>query len=410
MVRKLAYEILVAVIIDRQYANLLLRKRINHLSLKDRALITQIVYGTLQHYRYIRFQYQGLLKSNCDKRNKILLDMSVYQLFWLDKVPAYAIINDAVEISKSIKGGQYHQMVNGILRNLERQGQLISDDYTIEQSFEPWLLTMVEKQYNHELMRMFALSSNSPSKVVLRVNTLKTSLEDVLSNKLFTKAQAAMGVCYQGNIMESEYYHQGLVTIQDGGSQLVAPFSQVQPGMQVLDLCAAPGSKTAHLAALMENTGQITAIELHPHRILLLESTLTRLGVTNTIVRCGNALEVSQWYPINSYDLVVADVPCSGLGVLKRKPEIKQFITPANLDELVELQAKLLVEGAKMVKVNGTLVYSTCTINKKENSGQINQFIKQYPQFTLVEEQLIWPDQEENDGFYLARLVKTAVM
>jgi len=407
MLRTTAYEILTAVMLDRQYANLLLRKKLSHLSPKDKALVTQIVYGTLQHYRYIRYQYTGFLNNKLDARNKILIDMSVYQLFWLDKIPTYAIINEAVEISKTIKQGQYHQMVNGILRNIERQGKLSAPDFATEHSFEPWLLTMIAKQYSQPLMEQFAIASNQPSKVVLRVNTLKTTPEALLADEKFTPAQTSGALLYDGNIINTDYYTNGLVSIQDGGSQQVAPFTQVLPGQKVLDICAAPGSKTAHMADLMHNQGAIHAVELHPHRLELLKETMRRLGVTIVHPLCGDALQLTTWYQPHSFDIVVADVPCSGLGVLKRKPEIKHFITPQALDELVVLQAQLLEAAATMVKPGGKLVYSTCTINKKENSGQIVLFLKNHPEFTLDEERLIWPDNQENDGFYLARLVKT---
>ena len=207
------------------------------------------------------------------------------------------------------------------------------------------------------------------------------------------------GLLYRaGNIANTDYFKNGLVTIQDESSQLIAPLLDPQPTDLVLDMCCAPGSKTTHLAAIMNNQGKIIAYDLFEHKIKLVEANLKRLGVNNVELHVGDATLLKEKYSEESFDKILLDAPCSGLGVMKRKPEIKYHDSGA-MDTIIPLQAKLLDNAYYLLKKNGKMVYSTCTINKKENEQMIKQFLDKYPDMKIIEEKKILPYVYDSDGF-----------
>lgn len=208
-----------------------------------------------------------------------------------------------------------------------------------------------------------------------------------------------------GNIASTDYFKNGLVTIQDESSQLIAPLLDPQPTDLVLDMCCAPGSKTTHLAAIMNNQGKIIAYDLFEHKIKLVEANLKRLGVNNVELHVGDATLLKEKYSEESFDKILLDAPCSGLGVMKRKPEIKYHDSGA-MDTIIPLQAKLLDNAYYLLKKNGKMVYSTCTINKKENEQMIKQFLDKYPDMKIIEEKKILPYVYDSDGFYMCKLEK----
>ncbi|MFV0254589.1 MAG: 16S rRNA (cytosine(967)-C(5))-methyltransferase RsmB [Erysipelotrichaceae bacterium] len=399
--RKIVYKILLEVYKHKKYANLLLKNELKEVSEQDKALITNIVYGTIQNYRLIRYQYEDLLNQKTSTDLKVLLDMSVYQLLWLDKVPSYAIINEAVEIAKVRKQDKF---TNAILRKVLARGFIDTKDLSVKYSLPNWLILMIEKQYDKKYLQNFLALVNTQAKIHLRYNSLLTNKTELLKDQRFASGPLD-SLEYHGNIINTDYFKKGLVTIQDLSSQEVALFLQPQPNDRILDVCAAPGSKTTHLAMLMANKGEIIALDLYEHRIELLKQQLKKLKITNVSAIRMDALTLSENFELASFDKVLVDAPCSGLGVIRRKPDIKMFIEPKNLDELEILQFNLLQEAAKMLKIDGELVYSTCTINKKENSKLIQKFLNSHCNYQLVKEKEI-SLSENNDGFYLAKLRK----
>ncbi len=401
--RKIVWEILVEVFVNRQYSNLLLRKRLEDLSDVDKGLATTIVYGTIQNYRYLNYQFSGLVKANLDKEISVLLMMSIYQFYFLDKVPDYSVVDEAVKIAKDYKQGGYKNLVNAVLRNVLRQKELKSDDLGIKYSFPSYLVKMFESQYGREKTIEILENSNKPSSINLRYNPLKISDSELLKDPKMSLVNR-MQVKYDGNILKTLYLKKGQIVIQDESSQEVAYFVEPSKNDRIYDMCAAPGTKTSQIAALMENQGEIIAGDVHQHRVELMDGAFERLGIKNVKTMMLDGTKAVEQFGEKYFDKVLIDAPCSGLGVLRRKPEIKVFINPKNIDELVSIQAQLLEVGSKLVKDGGYLIYSTCTLNTKENQRQLSNFLEKHPEYIMEKEKEIIIGDNDGDGFYIARL------
>lgn len=415
MARIHAYKILNQYFLDSSYLNLALNEQLtsSHLNRKDKDLCTTIVYGTIQNLLYLQYQLEPYIKGKKVKRKiKTLLLMSLYQLIYLNKIPEYAIINEAVEIAKK---ENYHasQFVNAILRNFKRNPLKSLEQLdeiqrlSIETSHPEWMVKMFIKQYGIEKTKKICYENNTVPMRSARINTLKATKEELLQDKHFKESLLSVdGLLYQkGNIAQTDYFKKGFITIQDESSQLVAPLLAPKENEYVLDMCGAPGSKTTHLAQLMNNTGTIDVYDLYEHKIKLIEKNCQRLGVTNVRTHVYDATLLDEIYQAKTFDCILLDAPCSGLGVLKRKPEIK-FHSSSIMDELIPLQTKLLEKAYYLLKNNGTMVYSTCTINKKENDFMIDQFIKNHPDMYVISKRTILNFEYHTDGFFMCKMKK----
>lgn len=415
MARKHAYQILNQYFTDQSYLNLTLNEILkkSNLSRQDKDLCTKIVYGTIQNLLYIQYQLEPYIQNKKVKRKiKTILYMSLYQLIYLDKIPAYAVINEAVKLAKK---ENYHagQFVNAILRQFKRNPLRSLDELddvsrlSIATSHPLWMVKMFISQYDMETAKKICLEDNQVPLRSARVNTLKTTVDQILEDSHFHHGKLSKdAVLYShGNIAETKAYCEGLITIQDESSQLVALTLAPLKGEYVLDMCGAPGSKTTHLAQLMENTGQIEVYDLYEHKARLIEANCQRLGVTNVHVHTYDATRLKEIYANETFDRILLDAPCSGLGVLKRKPEIK-FHDSAVMDELIPLQTKLLENAYDLLKINGTMVYSTCTINKKENDHMIDHFIRKHPDMNVLYKKTIMNYEYHSDGFFICKMKK----
>ena len=206
-----------------------------------------------------------------------------------------------------------------------------------------------------------------------------------------------------GNVKE---FLEGLVTVQDESGQMVAEIMDPKENCSILDMCAAPGSKTFHMASKINNKGKIVAIDLYEHRIQLLKNQIKRLGATSVIPVCYDSTKLLEKYQEESFDYVLLDAPCSGYGVVRRKPDLLVNIDQKDLDGILSLQKELIDVAVKLVKNQGTLVYSTCTLNKKENESQVEYLLNKYPNFKVVEQRVIFPDEFDSDGFFICKLVR----
>lgn len=407
--RMISFQILKGICIQKGYSNLVLQKKLEIANEKDKGLITQIVYGTLQNYRYCRYQWAGFVKKMEHEEIALLLDMSIYQMLFMDKVPAYAIINDAVNIAKKING-RYANLVNAVLHKADQQkarevkGKK-EEVLAIETSHPNWLVKMWIKQYGYEITEKICRSNLEIKPVTARVNTLKTSKEALLKQEpLFETGSACKdALIYHGsNLAATSYFQEGLISIQDEASQLVAYYVDPKPGMRVLDTCSAPGTKATHMAQLMHDEGEILCGDIHEHRVHLIEEGAKRLAIT-----CMKAqvMDATQLHDVTGeFDRVLCDVPCSGYGVLANKSDIKYHMQSSDMDTLIPLQQQILSCASEKVKTDGILVYSTCTLNKKENEKQIETFLKNHDNFILENQQTVFPFIYHSDGFYMAKL------
>lgn len=415
MARIHAYRILNQYFEDESFLNIALNEELKKSELKreDKDLCTTIVYGTIQNLLAIQYQLQPYIKGKrVKKKIKTLLYLSLYQLIYLDKIPEYAVINEAVNIAKK-QGYQTSKFVNAVLRNFVRNERRSLEDLdeleriSIETSHPLWMVKMFNKQYGLEKTKKICLEDNTPPTRSGRVNTLKANKEELLKEGCFKEGTLSKDALLynKGNLALTSYFKEGKVTIQDESSQLVARLLDPQKTDYVLDMCSAPGSKTTHLSALMENQGKIEAYDLYEHKVKLVEYNLRRLGVKNVHIQAGDSTKLKEVYPEKTFNRILLDAPCSGFGVLKRKPEIK-YHDSSIMDGLVSLQALLLENAYYLLKNDGTMVYSTCTINKKENELMIQKFIEKHPDMEVIKQRTILNYEYHTDGFFMCKMKK----
>lgn len=405
-VRRQAQDILYRVLYQNGYAGLLLRYQKGQ-ETEHQGLLTELVYGTLRNLTYLEYQWQDLVSRRVRPRTAILLDLSIYQLFFMQAVPDYAVIHEAVETADPAERG----FVNAVLRQVQRRGRRpaagrdVLRKTALETSHPEWLLRLWAAHYGEETAIAIARHDQTPAPLYGRVNPLKAEA-DLLQGD--AKAEDLGGGCfrYRGALAQTSWFREGKVLIQDRASQQLVPYLQVQPGQRVLDACAAPGTKTQQIAVLMQNQGQIIANDLHASRVQLIEQLMARTGVSNVATTCRDASVLQTEWLEPGFERVYLDVPCSGLGDLRRKPEIRYRVQPEELDTLVQLQEEILAACCRYLRPAGILVYSTCTLNRKENEQQIRHFLQEHEEFSLLQEKTCLPMELDSDGFYVAALRK----
>mgnify|MGYP002621620485 FL=1 len=395
--RKWLWKALDEVVNKEVYSNLYLRNHLHEVNEKDRALATRIFYGTIQNYRYCRACWSKFVKNKVNDKMDVLLTMSTYQLLFLDKVPSYAIVNDAVNIAKKINV-KYAGLTNAVLHKVKH---IETKDVALKYSLPDWLYKMWVSQYGQEQALIMAKASVNILPLYVRRNLLKTTMEDFSSSE-FICVKDPLYIYTQNDYFHHPYYQKGYMSAQDEGSFAIANFVDPKENERILDCCAAPGTKTMAMAEMMHNKGHIDSFDLHAHRKDLIDSDARRLGID--IVHAG-VQDATKFKSSVLYDRILCDVPCSGYGVLSRKPDIKLRMLPEDMDTLIPLQYAILKNVCQYVKKGGIIVYSTCTMNKKENEKQIQRFLKEHDMFSLVDEVNIFSDSKQ-DGFYMAKLVR----
>jgi 16S rRNA (cytosine967-C5)-methyltransferase len=436
--RKTAVEILTQVLKNKAYSNIALGKGLDRSSLdpKDKALVTEIVYGTLKYKYTIDTILSHFLKNGIKKADEAVLNIlriSVYQLRYLDKIPQFAVVNEAVELAKKKSSGA-GRLVNGILRNYLRNPDISYYDQSnfieklcFEYSFPEWLVRMFISQYSQDEAENILRGLNIRPAVTVRVNTLKTSYEGAMESLKGYGYDVREGqVCPEAiiiskgrNIEDNPLFSEGLISVQDESAMLVAPAMDLRENLNVLDLCSAPGGKTCHMAEIMDNTGSIHAFDLHENKLKLIEENIQRLGITNVVCSKLDASKYTEKL-ISAGDRVLIDVPCSGIGIIRKKPEIKWTKDIEGTSSLIDIQRKIMLNAAKYTKAGGKLIYSTCTLNKDENEENIKWFLKKNPQYFVEPlffgkfENVIYHKEgyvtilpnENMDGFFIAKMKK----
>ena len=396
--RECAYQVLCKVMIAQGYASLFMRSFLKDLCESDKKMVSEIVYGTLRNHRLVRYQWESYPSKKCDKRLAIVLDMAAYQYYFMEK-PAYAVLNEMVSLVKKPERG----FINAILRKMVEEPLRIPDNLGIRYSQPDWLVNMWKAHYGEETCEKMLVALNELPITFGRLNTLKVN-KDELQGVTFLDD---IGFIYEGNLVNTEWFKEGKVAIQDYSSQQVVKHLGVKPWLRVLDCCSAPGTKATQMAIQMKNQGEIICIELHEARKQLIEQAAQKYGIDIIKAYQGDATQL-ETMKLGLFDRILVDAPCSGLGVLQRKPDIRLKVTPESIDEIVDLQKKILESAAKCLKVNGWMVYSTCTLNKKENERQVKRFLDNHTNFELVEERSIFPYEYHSDGFYYAKIRRIA--
>lgn len=416
-VRKIALEAIDKIINKKAFSNIVVNEFLNkfELSSEDKALFTNLVYGTIQNLMTIDFYIEPyILRKKPKPWVKNLLYMSIYQLVYLD-IPSYAVVNESVDLA-NVKDKAIGSFVNAVLRNFLRNPLRSLDGYddlqrlSIKYSHPLWLVAYLLKDYRMEELEKILQENSVVKKDAIRINTLKTTKAEVIDKLLAEKIKYTEtplvkdGLIIHQAIVNNNLFTTGAITMQDISSQMVSEMAAPAPNSIILDLCAAPGGKSAHLSAIMGNTGTIFACDVYPHKIKLMEKTFARLGVNNVKTQLIDARNIANKVKEESFDYLIADVPCSGLGVLSHKVDLKYKITIKAIEEVEYLQEEILEKSYKLLKRNGFLVYSTCTINKDENEKQIAKFLRRHPDFEKVEEKIILPFEHQTDGFYICKL------
>lgn len=438
--RLVAITVIEKVLNENAYSNIVLGIELNksELSDKDKALVTEIVYGTLKYKYTIDKILCNYVTKGIDKLESFVLNIlriSIYQIRYLDKVPSFAAVNEAVNLTKKKSNVGASKLVNGVLRSYLRNSELKyynAEDpierLCFEYSFTKALVKLFIRQYGIVSAEEILKGLNYRPDVTVRVNTLKLSYEEIWGKLIENGYNIEKGyVCHQAiriikgkNIENNVLFNEGYITVQDESAMLTAYSMDLEPNLKVLDLCSAPGGKTTHIAEIMGNTGCVTAFDIHENKLSLIKSNLDRIGITNTTCHVMDATVYNEDL-FECADRVLMDVPCSGLGIIRKKPEIKWSKDIKSLESIVDVQRKIMDNASKYVKKGGVLVYSTCTLNKEENESNVQWFIETHPGFKVkpiaYEKRnniyyseagcvTILPN-EYMDGFFIAKIIKS---
>lgn len=421
--RKAAFLTLVDVETKKSYSNLALNHQIVVTKPNHEGFVRELVYGVLEHKLTLDY-YIDLLASNgvgSLKTNELtILRMGIYQIGYMNSVPEYAAVNESVLLAKRYCRGK-DGLINGILRAyLGKRMQLKLPDrsedevryLSVKYSYAPWIVELWLKHYSSDFVEQLLAAGNETPPMTVRLNWLRIMKKDLISKLEESGFEVTEGdICSNAlhvrgsRLLETEAYRMGLFTPQDESSMLVAEKLDPQHGDVVMDMCAAPGGKTMAVAERMNNTGKIIASDIYRRKLDLIDREAKRLGVTNVETRSWDATrEESSMF--QKADRVLVDAPCTGLGVVRRKPEIKYKEHTDEMDLLPKKQLAILTASSSYVKPGGTLVYSTCTINPNENEKVTDAFVKRNPSFKKVERTLLLPNVNGTDGFFICVMKK----
>lgn len=416
--RKTAYLSLVDVESKRAYSNLAINHQIIINKPNSHSFVRELVYGVLENKLLLDHYIDQLVKNGIGSLKTPELNiirMGIYQLGYMDSVPEYAAVNESVVLAKKYcrsKSG----LVNGVLREyLNKKLQLSLPDrsedevkyLSVKYSYAPWIVELWLEYYSTDFVESLLAAGNETPPMTVRLNWLRVMKRDLI-NKLREKnyevdegklCQNALNI-KGSRILSTDMYKLGMFTPQDESSMLVAEKLDPKHGETVMDVCAAPGGKTTAIAERMNNTGRIIASDIYRRKLDLIDKEAKRLGIINIETRSWDATRVDSSM-LQKADRVLVDAPCSGLGVVRRKPEIKYKELTEEMELLPKKQLAILSASSGYVKPGGRLVYSTCTVNPKENERVVEAFLKKNPAFEKIERTLLLPNVNGTDGFFI---------
>ena len=436
--RDTALRVLVSCRTAGAWADAALRAQLRRdgLSGPEAALCSRIVYGVMQNRLLLDFYLGAYCSQKVDHLQPPLLEIlriGAYQILFLDKIPHSAAVNQAVEQAKDNGRAKAAGLVNAVLRQLSRNkvhlpripDQDALHSLSIRYSHPKWLVKRLQAILGPETEACLA-ADNAPAPLTIQVNPLKAAAEELTAeleaSGVIVRPHPWVSGCLEldhvGDLTALEPFRMGKFLVQDPAARLVSQIAGVEPGMRVLDVCAAPGGKSFAMAMDRRDRGQILSCDVHPHKLKLIDSGAQRLGITSIRTALADAREEhAAW--LEQADVVVADVPCSGLGIIRKKPDIR-YKNPRDLAQLPAIQGDILENACRYVCPGGVLVYSTCTVLPEENQEIIHVFLSRHPEFrretfTLPGpvglcdgEATLWPQRLGTDGFYICRMRRKA--
>ena len=374
--RELIMHILYDIEYNEAYSNMALKcafSKNKDIKQIDKAFITSLVYGIVARkytLDYIISQNSKIKLKKISKYILIILRMGIYQLKYMDKVPESAAVNESVKLAKRYGHSASAGFVNGVLRSVIRNDVLKPKDKYEKIAYEySYPVNLCEKwcnDFGEEFTLKLLDSMNNPAPMSIRVNTLKITPDELISEDNFKKSELYENALLSDgfDVAENEFYKKGYIYPQDISAMFASIVLNPEKGERVLDICAAPGGKTTHIAQLMQNCGEIVACDVHEHKIGLIEKNAQRLGIDIIKTKLADAVEFNSEFN-KAFDKVLCDVPCSGYGIIRRKPDIKW--KDADNSQIIKTAKEILTNASKYVKIGGELVFSTCTLNKEEN-------------------------------------------
>ena len=440
--RKIALDILMDIGLKGLFSNYVIDRYLNgKISVKDKNLVRELVYGVLENRTYLDYIISQASNINIKKihpKNLEILRMAVYQIAFMDRIPDRAAINEAVNLSKIGGHRGVSGYVNGVLRNISRNkkkfmsiGEKDKDKrLSIRYSHPLWMIRRWIRDYGYEFTEGLCQYNNFRPKLDIRVNTIKTTREKLACNlhkcgyTVYKTRYAEDGLIVERpvDITETSEFKSGHFFIQDESSMLVGQIVNPRENSIVLDLCSAPGGKATHLGQMMNNRGRIVCRDIYDHKLNLVNENANRLGITIIETQNFDALKLDEEW-IEKADYCIVDAPCSGLGIIRRRPEIKWNRTEKDIEDLTEIQSNILDNAKRYVKSGGIILYSTCTIGKDENTDIVEDFLYKNPEFELIGfDNLIhskqnmetskngyiqlFPHIHHTDGFFIAKIRK----
>ena len=434
--RKTALDALIACRKEGAWANGALKEYMvrDRLDRRDAALAARLCYGVLQNRNYLDFYLKQLLTGKLKDLHPVVRDilhLGLYQIYFMDKIPESAAVNESVALTKKYCPKQRFAsgLVNGVLRNAVRTKGTLKEPTALEDRYShpKDLIRLLQDYVGQARLEGMLKANNEAPETVVQVNTLRTTTEELIpileTDGVAVQCHPWMPNCLTlfgtGNLEKLEAFQKGLFYVQDPAARLSVLCAQIPQDAHVLDCCAAPGGKSFGAAITMKGTGSITSCDIHDHKTVLIQKGAERLGIENISVRKQDASQcVPEW--VGTKDVVIADVPCSGLGIIRKKPDIR-YKDLGEMAQLPQLQLQILKNQASYVKPGGTLLYSTCTLVRAENEGVVDQFLEENNEFYLEALDLppifpkntngmlaLVPGEYDTDGIFIAKLRRKA--
>lgn len=424
--RELALKALCSIEQSGTYTNKALSDALNKddLSTADKGFVTELIYGVVSNKTAVDYIISRFSKIKLKKMTTWVLNilrMGIYQIYYMDKIPESAACNEAVKLAKKYSHGAGAGFVNGVLRSAVRAKAEFSfpktgdavNDLSLEFSYPEWMTRRIAAEYGEARTKELFEECSKSHPVAIRVNSLKTDIETVgkrledegLECSTYNELDGCILVSGKLNVNKSDSYKEGLYSLQNISSQKAVQLLAAKPGDTVIDMCAAPGGKSCGIAERMGNKGKVYSFDVFEHKIELIKKSAKRLGIGIIDAKVNDSTKLCEDL-IEAADCVLADVPCSGLGVIHKKPDIKWSRNEADIDELCDIQRQILSNAARYVKQGGVLVYSTCTILPEENRMMTKAFLENNRNFEKVYEEQILTSKMGESGFYICKMVK----